>query len=317
LHSILMWLINLDFGLGNGLRNKLAEAFAHSDINLARTYVSTAYAIFSVVLLGAIIIYLLVHPFINWAVLLQAPEEYLESLNKLVLFVFILFCVHFLLRLLSSILNADQRPAVNGAISLGINGLTLLSIIGLSYLYERSLFIYGVLSGLVPVIVLLAFSVVMFSKMYKQIAPALTFINLKYSSVLIKLGMQFFIIQIASVIIFTTGNIIITQLYGPGQVTVYNVAYKYFYLVPMVFNVIIAPFWSAFTDAYVKQEFDWIKTMMKKLFMIWLGLSAIVIIMVLMSDVIYEFWVGEKIDVPFLLSLLTEIIVFFANWNNI
>lgn len=316
LHSILMWLVNLDFGLGNGLRNKLAEAFAHSNINLARTYVSTAYAIFSVILLGAIVIYLIIHPFINWTVLLQAPEEYLESLNKLVLFVFILFCVHFLLRLISSILNADQRPAVNGAISLGINGLTLLAIIGLSYLYERSLFIYGMLSGFVPVLVLLVFSVILFAKMYRQIAPAIAHINLKYSSVLIKLGMQFFIIQIASVIIFTTGNIIIAQLYGPRQVTVYNVAYKYFYLAPMVFNVIIAPFWSAFTEAYVKQEYDWIKEMMRKLVMIWAGISGIVIIMAVFSDTAYDIWVGEKIDVPFLLSVLTGIFVITANWNN-
>ncbi len=317
LHSILMWLVNLDFGLGNGLRNKLAEAFAISNIKLARTYVSTAYAIFSAGLLLVVIIYFIIHPFINWTVLLNAPEEYFYSVNKLVLFVFVLFCLHFLLRLITSIINADQRPAVNGAISLSINGLTLIAVIGLSHLYEQSLFAYGILSGAVPVIVLLVFSTVMFLKMYREIAPSIKFVDLKYSSALIKLGMQFFVIQIAALIIFTTGNIIITQLFGPAQVTIYNVAYKYFYLAPMVFNVIITPFWSAFTDAYVKQEYDWIKAMMKKLIYIWAGLSFIVILMIVFSDLAYRLWVGKNVEVPFLLSLLSGIFVITANWNNI
>jgi O-antigen/teichoic acid export membrane protein len=317
LHSILMWLVNMDLGLGNGLRNKLAEAFALNDNRLARSYVSTAYAIFSAGLLLVIIIYIIIHPFINWTVLLRAPDEYFYSLNKLVLFVFILFCLQFLMRLLTSILHADQRPAVNGAISLSINGLTLLTIIGLSYTYDRSLFIYGLLSGVVPVLVFLAASVIMFLRMYKKIAPSVKFVDLKYSSALIKLGMQFFIIQIAGLIIFTTGNIIITQLFGPAQVTVYNVAYKYFYLAPMVFNVIIAPFWSAFTEAYVKQEYDWIKGMMRKLIIIWAGLSSIVILMIIFADFIYAVWVGKEIEVPFLLSLLTGLFVIVVNWNNI
>lgn len=316
LHSILMWLVNMDLGLGNGLRNKLAEAFAINDTKLARNYVSTAYAIFSMGLLIIIIIYLIVHPFINWAALLKAPEEYFYSLNKLVLFVFILFCLQFLMRLLTSILHADQRPALNGAISLSINGLTLLAIIGLSYTYERSLFAYGFLSGFVPVLVFLAATVIMFLRMYRNIAPGIKFVDLKYSSALIKLGMQFFIIQIAGLILFTTGNIIITQLYGPASVTVYNVAYKYFYLAPMVFNVVIAPFWSAFTEAYVKKENEWIKSMMRKLVMIWAGLSSIVVLMIIFSDFVYALWVGEEIEVPFLLSLLTGLFVIIVNWNN-
>lgn len=317
LHSILMWLVNMDLGLGNGLRNKLAEAFAIKDNKLARSYVSTAYAIFSAGLLLVIIIYLIIHPFINWAVLLKAPEEYFYSLNKLVLFVFILFCLQFLMRLLTSILHADQRPAVNGMISLSINGLTLLAIIGLSYAYDRSLFIYGMLSGFIPVLVFFIVSVIMFTMLYRKISPNFKFVNLKYSSALIKLGMQFFIIQIAALIIFTTGNVIIIQLFGPAEVTVYNVAYKYFYLAPMVFNVILAPFWSAFTEAYVKQEYDWIKGMIKKLIFIWAGLSVIVVLMIVFSDLAYALWVGKDIEVPFLLSLLTGIFVITANWNNI
>ena len=129
--------------------------------------------------------------------------------------------------------------------------------------------------------------------------------------------MQFFVIQISSLIVFTTGNIIITQLYGPKSVVTYNVAFKYFYMVPLVFNVALAPFWSAFTEAYVKQEFDWIKNSIRKLVYIWGILSVIAIVMVIASDFVYKIWVGPQVQVPFMLSVASGIFVIIANWNNI
>ena len=50
LTSLVSWVAIFDIGLGNGLRNKLAEALARNDELLGRKYVSTAYiTIFSVV----------------------------------------------------------------------------------------------------------------------------------------------------------------------------------------------------------------------------------------------------------------------------
>ena len=45
------------------------------------------------------------------------------------------------------------------------------------------------------------------------------------------IGLDFFIIQIASIILFSTDNFIITQLFGPEQVTPYNIALKYFTII--------------------------------------------------------------------------------------
>ena len=95
LASILNWLINLDFGLGNGLRNKLAEAFALNDIKLARFYISTAYAVFTIGIAAAFIIYVTIHGLLNWGNILQAPDGYTSLLNSLVLYVIILFLVQF------------------------------------------------------------------------------------------------------------------------------------------------------------------------------------------------------------------------------
>lgn len=317
LASILSWLINLDFGIGNGLRNKLAEALAHNDIKLARIYISTAYTIFGIGITGAIIIYFFAHGFINWAFILNAPDEYFNLLNTLAFYVIILFVVQFFLKLLTSIINADQRPALNGALSLIVNSLTLIAVFILSKLAPQSLMLFGITSSAVPVFVFVIASLFLFNGHYKSISPSVNFINFKYSTNLVKLGIQFFIIQISSLIIFTTDNMIITQLYGPEPVVTYNIAYKYFYLVPLVFNVVLAPFWSAFTEAYVKSEFDWIKNSMKKLKFVWMVLSIITIVMIISSDFVYKIWVGKEVQVPLMLSVFTGLFVIIANWNNI
>ena len=43
LSSIIAWIGFFDLGFGNGMRNKVAEAIAKGDVELAKRYVSTTY----------------------------------------------------------------------------------------------------------------------------------------------------------------------------------------------------------------------------------------------------------------------------------
>ena len=51
LSSIIGWFAFFDIGFGNGLRNKFAEAIAKDDHQLARIYLSTTYAILSIIII--------------------------------------------------------------------------------------------------------------------------------------------------------------------------------------------------------------------------------------------------------------------------
>lgn len=317
LASILSWFINLDFGLGNGLRNKLAESYAVNDYRLARIYVSTAYIVFAIAIIVAILIYISIHNLLNWANILKASLDQLEILNSIVLWVIILFLIQFLLKLLSSIINAAQRPALNGALSLIVNSSTLAAVYLLSICAKSSLFIFSLVNSLIPVLVFLLASIILFKSAYKNVSPSFKYLDFKYSSALVKLGIKFFIVQIFAIVIFSTDSVIISQLYGPDQVTTYNIAYKYFYMVPLVFNVVLAPYWSAFTDAFVKKEFGWIKSTVNKLIFIWGILTFVTIIMIIFSNIAYYLWVGKTTNVPISLSISTGIFVIIANWNNV
>ena len=67
LSSIVGWFSFFDIGLGNGLRNKFAEAVASGKPELARTYVSTTYAILTIIIAIVLLLFFCINPFLNWA----------------------------------------------------------------------------------------------------------------------------------------------------------------------------------------------------------------------------------------------------------
>src|SRR5690606_6072174 len=77
----------------------------------------------------------------------------------------------------------------------------------------------------------------------------------------------------------------------------------YFMVVFMLNEIILSPMWSAFTEAYTKQDFNWIKKILKYLnFASWIYAIGIVLMLVF-SDFIYRFWLGDDIQIPFSLSI--------------
>ena len=116
--------------------------------------------------------------------------------------------------------------------------------------------------------------------------------------------MVFFVIQIAAIIQFQTANIIIARNFGTEDVTAYNIVFKYFGIVNMVFTIFITPFWSASTEAYQNNDIQWIKNGIKKYTKLNILLIFIGLIMLIVSDDIYKLWLGEgKVSIAFSLSL--------------
>ena len=129
-------------------------------------------------------------------------------------------------------------------------------------------------------------------------------VKFSHAKGLFNLGMIFFIIQVAAIIQYETANIIIARNFGTLEVTSYNIVYKYFSVLNMVFMIFITPFWSASTEAYFKNDLDWIKNSIKKYNLLNIGMFAIGCLMLFFSDTIYRLWLGEgKVTISFSLSL--------------
>lgn len=318
LSSVIAWISFFDVGFGNGLRNKLAEAIALNDKTLARTYVSTAYAGLTGLVLLLMLIALAVNTFIDWNSLLIAPAERTYDLNALAVILILLISLRMILKLVSVILIADRRTALGSIFEplAGILSLTAILILS-NYTSQASLDNFILIVSVIPVIVYMIATIIIFKGEYAWLKPDIKLVKREYLGKLTNLGVKFFIIQIAVLVIFSTDNLIITRISGSAAVAQYNIAYKYFSIATMVFTIIMTPMWSSYTQAYTLNNKDWIRKANKRIIFIWMTISVMVILMLVGSQKFYTLWIGDKISIPLLLSILMGVFALISTWNNI
>ena len=158
------------------------------------------------------------------------------------------------------------------------------------------------MSGLVAYIV----ASYLFFKNHAQQIPSFKKFSLIKIKNIMPLGIGFFIIQIAVVVVFTTDNIIITQVLGPEFVTPYNLVFQMFSVISLGAGVLMGPLWSAYTDAFAKGDLAWIKKVIIRLNLIAIPILFIIILLILSADNILKIWVGNSIKFDKLLKLILK-----------
>ena len=303
LSSIVAWFSFFDIGLTQGLRNKFAEAKVKGEDTLAQIYVSTTYAILAIVFSFVWILFIIVNRYLNWAHILNISENMQSEISILAIIVFTYFCLQFVLRVITTLILADQQPAKSAFIDVLGQIFSLIFIVILVKSTEGSLIKLGIAFCVSPLLVLIGSNLFFFKGVFKKYQPKFSKIKFSYAKDLFNLGIIFFIIQVAGVIQFESANIIIARNFGSIEVTSYNIAYKYFSVLNMVFVIFIMPFWSASTEAYLKNDFEWIKNTIKKYNIINLLLVAVGLCMLFFSNNAYTLWLGKnKVNIEFSLS---------------
>lgn len=317
LSSMIAWISFFDIGLNNGLKNKLAEAIALGDVELGRKYVSTTYAIIALIFIPLMVVLLVVAPLLDWQQLLNIRVEDANELLASVCVVITYFCFNFILNTINVVLLADQRPADASLRSFIQQLVSLLIIFLMVKTTSGSLLRLCIGLCLSPILVSAVFNVTLFTGRYKQYSPSITYVDFHQVPALMKLGVQFFIIQIAGIIQYQMVNFLIIRHYGPNDVTAYNIAHKYFNVLYMVWGILITPVWAAVTDAFSKKDFTWVKNTQKKYLKLFFFFSIIGILMLAFSNQAYRLWVGGSVSVSFNLSLWVFVYIMVLTFGSI
>lgn len=302
LSSMVAWMNFFDIGLNNGLRNRLTEAFATSNYEQGKKYVSTTYAMLSLIFIPLMFILVFATPFVHWNAILKLPLGYEESLVLALIILIVYFCLNTIFSTIIVVMMADQRPADASLRNFIQQAASLILIFILTKTTNGSLINLCLALCFCPLIIVLIFNFTLFRNRYRKIAPSLKCVDLKVAPDLLKLGVQFFIIQIAAVIQNQMTNFLIIRYFGANSVTEYNIAYKYFSVLTMVWGILTTPIWSATTDAFTMADYGWINRIIKKYLLFFLLFSLCGFLMLLISPIVYKLWIGDKVSVAFLLS---------------
>lgn len=300
LSSVVMWFNFFDLGLGNGLRNKLAEAAALNDLDAQKKIISTTYASMIVISFFISLLYFLIKPYIEWDRILGVNLKYKLELNQLAFFLVFMFCIQFVLQIINAINNAYQTSFLVSLASLGGNIFSLIFILILRYTVQGKLIYLGIAVFSGNLLSLSLMSLYFFLFKHKELQPRFSNISFAISRNLLGLGGKFLIIQIAAIVQYESTNILISRYFSPKQVTEYNISYKLFNVLLMGFGILISPLWSAVTEASVKGDYQWIYSTHKKMLKNWTLLVLAAVMLLFLAKYVFLVWLGKNVTIPFL-----------------
>lgn len=317
LASTMTWLSFADVGFTQGLKNKLTEAIAHDDWDRGKSLVSTTYFMMVLIFIPVCVLLEFLVPLVNWTGLLNVSDQYSGEI-VLVMHVLVAFtCIQMIVNVLVSVIAAFQKVALSNSFLVIGNVLSLGIIYILRATVPPSLIALAFAISAMPILITMIATSFLYSGRFKMVAPSWRYINKAYIKDLFGLGYKFFIINIQVLVLYQSTNILIAYVSSPTDVTNYNIAYKLLNFAMMVYTIITAPLWPAYTDAYSRGDYEWMKNMRRKmervLFFSILGCLSLIV----MSQPIYKIWVGDEVNIPYTMTILVGLYVIVYCWMNL
>ena len=317
INSILTWINYFDIGLGNGLRNKLTEAIAVENYKLGREYVSTTFLLLSIIAILFGVMFSIANIFIDWNSFLNIDNS-VSNLSEIIFIVIWCLCLNFILRTIGIIYISNQEIWKNNLMTFLGTLLSFCIILILSITTTGNLLYIAVVYSISPLIIYSIAYLISFNGKYKNLKPNKSFIKLReHSKSLGSLGIKFFLLQLTSLVLFSTSNVLISKYFSPLEVTPFNICTKYFNVIVMSFAIIVAPLWSSITDANKKGEYEWIISSMHKMLKYWIVFSIICLIMNFLSPLIYKLWIGNQVIIPMSLNIIIALYSIALMWGNV
>lgn len=315
--SIMIWLDFFDIGFTLGLKNKLTEALAFNDYELGSRLISTTYFVMFLIFIPLCLILIILAPFVNWSGFLNIGNIYNGELVSTMILLSIFFCTKMISNVFSSVVEAFQKVALASLFFVIGNAISLLIILILRCTVQPSLTILAIAISVPPIVVVITASIVLFKSKFKLVKPSVGKIDKSLIRNIFSLGSKFFILQIHSVILYQSTNILISHISGPNSVTEYNIVYKYLGVAMMIFSMILSPLWPAMTDASAKRDFIWMRQMYKKMIYIFVALTFVMIAMMIVSKYAISLWVGNGIAISNNMIIIVGFYLIMHNWDTL
>lgn len=315
--NIVSWVNYFDIGIGNGLRNKLSAALARKESDSSiKSLISSAYFMLALVVLGVMIISLVVFQFIDWDSLLGISDDLYGGAGAVIELSYALMCIGFIFSICKSLFFAVQQAHMVNLMGVVQQAAMLASVLLLTGYSGDKLMAVAVAYGVSALIVELVFSVIFFMK-NRGWTPSFSMVSKKDALSVTGLGIQFFIVQIASLVLSTTDNIIVSNIFGPAAVTPYSTALKLFTVPVSLYVAVISPYWSSVTAQCATGDVTGVRRGIRRMqTLLWIVIVPCAILTIVFEP-LTTLWLGQRLDMPAGLVWLNLIYAIIYSWNAI
>lgn len=313
--SVIAWIDLMDLGLGNGLRNMLTTTIAQGDLEKARVFVSTTFFMLIGIVIPLAVLCLALINYVDIYSILNVDSTRVPNLKQVICAAVMMVCVGFIFKFIGNIFMALQFPAISQGLVVGGQTVGLLLTIILYLCKHSSLLLVTLANTISPLIVYSMAYFITFHKLYPHLRPSIRHFKRSALAQLFTLGMKFFMLQMAGLIIFASSSILISHIFSPSEVTNYQVTYRYFSILTLLFTIVLVPFWSATTDAYEHEDWEWIRTSAKSIMKVMLLAVAIVVCMIVIAPTVYAIWLGNEVYVRTSTNILMAIYIMLLMYS--
>lgn len=310
--SVINWINYFDVGIGNGLRNLLVKEINNNNLDEANQSVSTGYIALSVI---SSIVFSIGS---TWILFGNINQAFGTDINiRPALFAsFVFICINFVLSLSKVQLYATHQAEKVGFMTLSTQLLNLIGIIFISFFDHKSMLLVALVIGISGVIINLLFTGNIWTN-YRYLVPRSSVFKVEKLKSICNVGLKFFGLQMAALILYTTDNMIIIHLFGPDSVTAYNIPFTAFGLVNGLFSAMMAPLWSKYTAATAKNDYVWMKNTILKL-----NKMLPIIAMILLAGVFFYkplsiIWLQKELVYENGLIFMIALYYFLMIWGSI
>ncbi|MEG2198560.1 MAG: hypothetical protein RRZ34_01735 [Malacoplasma sp.] len=305
--SVLIWFLNFDLGIGNGIRNNLVKAFVANDYRMAKHIISSGLFSISVVSFIIFLVGVIIFNIIDLQWLFNVTDSAIsaQTLTISVIIVFAAIILRFILTTVSSVFYAIQESRINNFLGLCISILLLLYVLLFHFEDKNDALIYLSYSYLIlsnlPIIIA---AIIIFNTRLKFCRPSIKSIDRESIKQIMKIGSVFFICQILYMLIVNTNEFFIAKFYNPTDVVDYTFYYKVMSLASMLIMLALTPIWSVVTKAFEERNYNWLYKLLNKFKIIGIILFLFELIIVLFLQNILDLWLGKSsITVDYYIAL--------------
>jgi O-antigen/teichoic acid export membrane protein len=316
--TTLSMLLVLDLGIANSLVNFISEAYAKEDHAHASTYATTALGIMGAVALIVGGTAWWIWPLLDWARIfhLSSPS--------------------------SALVAGHACAAALGVFLLGLPAGLSMKILG-GYQELRSANIFtaaGSISSLILIVLLvrlhaglvalvagssaalvganLVCMVWLWVRHKPWLAPRLGHLNRAAARRMMNSGGQFFVLQIAALVVFNSDNLVIAHYLGPAQVATYSIAWRLTGYAAIAQSLLLPALWPAYSEAFARGDLAWVRrTFWRTLWTTMSTAFAATLVFAIAGRWIIRLWAGNSaVASENLLLLMCAWVLINAFMNN-